>query len=122
MHAIRLVQIINKTGVAGAFLNLETAADGVALPADEPTNTPGQKGEGCHIPDCGAGRWWATHRMTITTDQDVLSLWKEGKTVYYRRNQSVYPGEGCGTFLWQDNGLPVTLSLAEDLLPTMTNP
>lgn len=122
MSTIRLVQITNKTTSDGAFTNLETSADDVMINASGPTNTPGQQGEGCNIPDCGAGKWWDTHRMIITLDKTILSLWKEGHSVYYRQDQTVYPGEGCGNFLWQDNGLPVTLNIATDTSATMTNP
>ena len=122
MSNIRLVQIINETKSEGAFTNLETPADDMTISANGPTNTPGQYGEGCHIPDCGAGKWWDGHRMTITLDKTILSLWKEGQRVYYRVNQTVYPGEGRGEFLWEANGLPVVLNIALDTTPTMTNP
>src|SRR5579872_5479947 len=79
MSNIRLVQIINETKSEGAFTNLETPADDMTISANGPTNTPGQYGEGCHIPDCGAGKWWDGHRMTITLDKTILSLWKEGQ-------------------------------------------
>lgn len=120
--SIRLVQIINQTESEGAFTNLETAADDVIINAIGSTNTPGQYGKGCNIPDCGAGKWWDSHRMTLTLDKATLSLWKEGNTVYYRSDQTVYPGLGCGNFLWQDNSLPVTLNVSSDSLPIMTNP
>jgi hypothetical protein len=119
---IRLVQIINQTQSEGAFTNLETSADDVAIGANGPTNTPGQQGEGCNIPDCGAGKWWDSHRMIITLDKTSLSLWKEGHKVYYRMDQTVYPGEGQGNFLWMDNGLPVVLNIAPDATATITNP
>lgn len=122
MSNIRLVQIINETKSQGAFTNLETSADDVTISANGPTNTPGQHGEGCNIPDCGAGKWWDSHRMTVTLDKTILSLWKEGHRAYYRLNQTVYPGEGRGEFLWEDNGLPVVLHIAPDTTPTMTNP
>jgi hypothetical protein len=122
MSNISLVQIINGTESAGAFNNLETSADDVMIGARGATNTPGQQGEGCHIPDCGAGKWWDTHRMTVTLDKTNLSLWKEGNTVYYRVAPPVYPGEGRGEFLWTDNGLPVVLNIASDAPPTMANP
>jgi hypothetical protein len=119
---IRLVQIINQTTFEGFFANLETRADDVPVSASGPTNTPGQSGEGCHIPDCGAGKWWESHRMTITLDQNILSLWKEGNKVYYRLGQTVYPGEGRGEFLWADNGIPVVLNISPDATATMLNP
>ncbi|WP_395140528.1 hypothetical protein [Armatimonas sp.] len=118
--SIRLVQIINQTKSEGAFTNLETSADDVIINANGSTNTPGQQGEGCNIPDCGAGKWWDSHRMTLTLEKATLSLWKEGRTVYYRSDQTVYPG--CGNFLWQDNGLSVTLNISPECLPVMTNP
>ena len=52
MSNISLVQIINHSHVDGVFTNLETPADDVAINAGAYTNTPGQYGEGCHIPDC----------------------------------------------------------------------
>jgi len=119
---IRLVQLDNKTESEGMFTNLETSADDVAISANGPTNTPGQFGDGCHIPDCTGGKWWDGHRMTITLDKTIISLWKEGRSVYYRLDQTVYPGEGRGVFLWEDNGLPVVLNIAPDTIPTMTNP
>jgi hypothetical protein len=119
---ISLVQIINKTMFEGAFNNLQTSADDVALNANGPTNTPGQHGEGCHIPDCGAGKWWDDHRMTVTLGEAVLSLWKEDDKVYYRVGQTVYPGPGRGLLLWADNGFPVVLKVAPDATATMSNP
>ena len=119
---IKLVQIINKTTSSGFFTNLETSADDVPISANGPTSTPGQHGEGCHIPDCSAGKGWDGHRMTITLDEAILSLWKEGNRVYYRSRQLVYPGPGRGEFLWADNGLPVVLSIAQDATATMLNP
>jgi hypothetical protein len=119
---IRLVQIINQTNSEGVFTNLETSADDVAVCANGPTNTPGQHGEGCNIPDCGAGKWWESHRMTIALDKTVLSLWKEGNKVYYRLGQTVYPGKGRGEFLWAGNGVPVALNIAPDTNVTMLNP
>jgi hypothetical protein len=122
MSNISLVQIINSTTSEGVFTNLETSADDVTISAKGPTNTPGQHGEGCHIPDCTRGKLWDGHRMTITLDKTILSLWKEDHTVYYRSDQTVYPGEGRGEFLWEDNGLPVVLNIAPDTTPTMINP
>jgi hypothetical protein len=122
MSNISLVQINNATKSEGAFTNLETSADNVTIGAHGATNTPGQHGDGCHIPDCGAGKRWDGHRMTVTLDNNVLSLWKEGQTVFFRLNQTVYPGERRGEFLWEDNGLPVVLNIAPDTTPTMTNP
>lgn len=119
---IKLVQIINETESEGLFSNLETPADDVAVGAKGPTNTPGQYGEGCHIPDCGAGKWWEDHRMTVTLDRGTLSLWKEGSNVYCRLGQTVYPGTGRGDFLWADNGIPVVLNIASDSTATMLNP
>jgi hypothetical protein len=119
---IRLVQINNQTKSEGCFTNLETSADDVAVCADMATNTPGQHGDGCNIPDCGAGKWWESHRMTITLDKTILSLWKEGNKVYYRVGQTVYPGKGRGEFLWSDNGAPVVLNIASDTIVTMLNP
>jgi hypothetical protein len=122
MGNIRLVQINNETKSGGTFSNLQTSADDMEIGANGPTNTPGQQGEGCHIPDCGAGKWWDSHRMTLTLDKTNVSLWKEGRSVYYRLDQTVYPGEGRGEFLWEDNGLPVVLNIAPDATLTMTNP
>ncbi len=119
---IRLVQIMNKTKTEGVFSNLETSADDVVFCANGVTNTPGQYGEGCHIPDCGSGKWWDSHRMTIQLDKNTLSLWKEGDKVYSRIDQMVYPGEGRGDFLWADNGIPVVLNIDSDNTPTITNP
>jgi len=119
---IKLVQIINNTLSEGLFTNLETSADDVAICADGPTNTPGQHGEGCHIPDCTGGKWWDSHRMTAMLDQSTLSLWKEDNKVYYRPGQTVYPGAGRGVFLWADNGIPVVLYIALDATATMLNP
>ena len=119
---IKLIQINNETDSEGLFTNLETAADNIAVGAKCPTNTPGQYGDGCHIPDCGAGRWWDSHRMTISLDGSVLSLWKEGGNVYYRTGQTVYPGVGRGEFLWADNGIPVVLNISPDSIATMLNP
>jgi hypothetical protein len=119
---ISLVQIINQTESEGLFTNLETSADDVTVGACGPSNTPGQHGEGCHIPDCTGGKWWNSHRMTISLDRLVLSLWKEDDRVYYRLGQMVYPGPGRGDFLWADNGLPVILNIAADATATMINP
>lgn len=126
---IHLVQIVNKTMSEGVFTNLQTSADDVAVVnANGPTNTPGQHGEGCHIPDCGAGKWWGDHRMTVTLDETILSLWKEDDKIFYRLGQTsdlgqtVYPGPGRGVLLWEDNGLPVVLNIALDATATIVNP
>jgi len=119
---IRLVQIVNHTTSEGVFTNLETSADDVAVNACGPTVTPGQHGEGCHIPDCTGGKEWGGHRMTLSLDGLVLSLWKEDNRVYYRLGQLVYPGPDRGDFLWSDNGLPVVLEIAPDATATMINP
>ena len=119
---IRLVQIINNTKSDGVFSNLETSADDLNIAADGPTNTPGQFGEGCHIPDCGAGKWRDSHRMTVALSKFTISLWKEGSKVYCRTDQLVYPGEGRGDFLWADNGAPVVLAISDTGAPVMTNP
>jgi hypothetical protein len=119
---IRLVQIINHSTSEGLFTNLETSADDVPVSACASTNTPGQHGEGCNIPDCSNGKGWGAHRMTISLGRIVLSLWKEDDWVYYRMSQTVYPGPGRGDFLWADNGLPVVLEIAPDSTATMVNP
>ena len=119
---IKLVQIINQTNSEGLFTNLETSADDVVICANGPTNTPGQQGEGCHIPDCNSGKRWEDHRMTVTLEETILSLWKEDNKVYYRLGQTVYPSEGRGEFLWADNGIPVVLKIARDATATMINP
>lgn len=119
---ISLVQIINDTNSEGVFTNLQTSADNMALGADASTNTPGQHGEGCHIPDCGAGKWWDDHHMTVTLGKTTISLWKEHDRVYYRLDQTVYPGPEQGMLLWSDNGLPVVLTIGRDSTATMANP
>ena len=119
---INLVQINNRTRSEATFANIETSADDMEMCANGPTNTPGQYGDGCHIPDCAAGKRWDDHRMTITLGNTILSLWKEGDRVYYRPDQTVYPGKGCGSLLWADNGMPVVLDIAPDSTATMCNP
>lgn len=82
--------VTNNTGEDLAFRNLECAADDMTVAKDGASNTPGQKGKGCDIPDCSGPEWWNEHRMTFTSTDYEFSLWKDKDLIYFAES-STYP-------------------------------
>lgn len=86
----KLWTVTNNTGEDLIFQNLECAADDMTVAKDGASNTPGQKGKGCDIPDCSGPEWWNEHRMTFTSSSYAFSLWKDDNIIYFAES-TTYP-------------------------------
>lgn len=108
----KLWTVANYTDEDLKFVNLECAADGLTLPKGTVTNTPGQKGKGCDIPDCSESKWWSGHRMTFTSASYHFNLWKDDNTIYFSEGDG-YP-QPLPTGVHIDNNVELSIYPASD--------